>query len=173
MLQDFITEYHRYRILGERAIAQAPDDALNRIPALEGNSIAMIVRHVSGNLTSRFTDFLTEDGEKPWRERDDEFAQVRLSRDEVNALWRSGWDTLGAALAALTDADLARNVTIRHQPLTVHAALCRSLSHVSNHVGQIVLLARMSAGESWGSLSIPRGGTAAYNANPTAEKAPQ
>lgn len=153
-------------------MAQVSDATLNRVPMEDGNSIAMIVRHVSGNLASRFTDFLTDDGEKPWREREQEFAPCELRRDEVEAIWRAGWSVLELQLAALTDADLARVVTIRQQPLTVHAALCRSLAHVAYHAGQIVLLARMSAQESWTSLSIPRGGTTAYNANPTREKAP-
>lgn len=172
MIQDFVDEYRRYRQLGERAMAQVSDATLNRVPMEDGNSIAMIVRHVSGNLASRFTDFLTDDGEKPWREREQEFAPCELRRDEVEAIWRAGWSVLELQLAALTDADLARVVTIRQQPLTVHAALCRSLAHVAYHAGQIVLLARMSAQESWTSLSIPRGGTTAYNANPTREKAP-
>lgn len=173
MLQDFIDEYRRYRKLGERAIAQMPDEALNHLPNADGNSTAMLVRHMSGNLVSRFTDFLTQDGEKPWRARDDEFVAYQLTRNELDATWGTGWDVLEAQLATLTDADMERVVTIRRQELTVHAALCRSLAHVSYHVGQIVLLARSSAQDSWMSLSIPKNGTAAYNASPTMEKASQ
>jgi hypothetical protein len=173
MIEDFVGEYNRYKLLGDRAIDQMADDALNVIPGAECNSVAMIAYHVSGNLKSRFTDFLTTDGEKPWRDRDDEFENRECSRAEVRTIWNAGWLVLEGELARLTDADLARTVTIRKQPLLVHAALCRSLAHVSYHVGQIVLLARMSTGAEWRSLSIPKGQSNAYNANPTAEKAPR
>ena len=173
MLQDFIDEYTRYRLIGQRALAQMPDAALNHLPAVDGNSAAMIVFHVSGNLTSRFTDFLSADGEKPWRARDEEFSDRSCSRADVDALWAAGWGALERALARLTDADLAGTVTIRQQELTVHAALCRSLAHVSYHVGQIVLLARMLASQPWQYLSIPKGESDAYNANATLEKAPR
>ena len=173
MLQDFIDEYTRYRLIGQRALAQMPDAALNHLPAVDGNSAAMIVFHVSGNLMSRFTDFLTADGEKPWRARDEEFSDRSCSRADVDALWAAGWGALERTLAMLTDADLAGTVTIRQQELTVHAALCRSLAHVSYHVGQIVLLARMLASQPWQYLSIPKGESVAYNANATLEKAPR
>ncbi|MEP7000212.1 MAG: DUF1572 family protein [bacterium] len=173
MIDDFVGEYKRYRILGERALDQLSDAALNDVPADDANSAAMIVYHVSGNLTSRFTDFLTADGEKPWRIRDQEFENRSASRDEISQVWKTGWSVLEGQLAQLADVDLARTVTIRNQPLSVHAALCRSLSHVAYHVGQIVLLARTSAGAQWNSLSIPRGQSNAYNANPTGEKAPR
>jgi len=149
-----------------------PDAALNEIRGEDGNSPAMIVHHVSGNLTSRFTDFLTTDGEKPWRNRDDEFADRTCTRAVVLSTWDAGWRVLEQQLASLTDADMTRTVTIRAQPLTVHAALCRSATHVAYHVGQLVTLARQSTGAGWRSLSIPRGQSAAYNANPTREKAP-
>jgi uncharacterized damage-inducible protein DinB len=173
MRQDFIDEYKRYRLIGERALAQIPDAALNHVPAPDGNSAAMIVFHISGNLKSRFSDFLTTDGEKPWRARDEEFVDRTCSRAEVDALWAAGWGVLESTLATLTNADLAKTVTIRKQELTVHAALCRSLAHMSYHVGQIVLLARMTADQPWRSLSIPKGGSDAYNAKPTSEKAPK
>jgi uncharacterized damage-inducible protein DinB len=173
MLDDFVGEYRRYRATGERAIAQIAEEALNHVPSPEGNSVAMIVQHMSGNLTSRFTDFLTTDGEKPWRDRDREFEECNWSRAEVDAAWRAGWDVLEAQLASLSDDDLRRTVTIRQQPLTVHAALSRSLSHVSYHVGQIVLLARILAHEPWRWISIPKGTSDAYNAQPTMEKGPR
>jgi len=172
LIDDFRGEYTRYRLLGEKALAQMADEALNRVFVAEGNSAAMIVRHISGNLISRFTGFLTEDGEKPSRDRDREFDEREYSRQEVNALWASGWSALETALASLRDDHLARTVTIRQQPLTVHAALCRSLAHVANHVGQIVLIARITAGNEWQSLSIPRGQSQTYNASPTREKRP-
>jgi len=172
MLSDFLDEYRRYRALGEKAIAQVPDDALNALPHPDANSIAMLVRHVGGNLASRFTNFRTDDGEKPWRERDEEFATRAYTRAEVNAWWARGWDVVDREVAALTETDAERMVTIRGVPLTVHQALCRSLAHVSMHVGQIVLLARVHAGDGWQTLSIPKGGSTAYNQNPTKEKVP-
>jgi Protein of unknown function (DUF1572). len=172
MIEDFRGEYRRYRELGERALAQMSDAALNHVPTAEGNSAAMIVRHIGGNFVSRFTDFLTTDGEKPDRDRDREFDEREYSRAEMNAVWVKGWMVLETTLAGLTDAHFTRTVTIRGQPLTVSAALCRSLAHVAYHVGQLVLLARVSADTAWQSLSIPRGASAAYNAAPTREKRP-
>jgi uncharacterized damage-inducible protein DinB len=170
-IRDFLDEYLRYQQLGARAIAQTPDDGLNRVVAADLNSIGTIVRHVSGNMKSRFTDFLTSDGEKPWRDRDAEFAHRDWTRVEIEAMWAEGFAVIEREVGALTDADLAKSVTIRGVGLTVHAALTRSTTHVSHHVGQIVFLARMAKGDAWESLSIPRGGSAAYNANPTKEKA--
>ena len=172
MIDDFRSEYRRYRATGERALAQLSDEALNRVPSPDGNSAAMIVRHMGGNLASRFTDFLTTDGEKPWRERDAEFAEATYTRADVDGWWASGWDVLEGTLATLTDTDLARTVVIRRQPLSVHAALARSLAHVAYHVGQLVLLSRQAAGASWQWISIPKGGSDAYNAAPTMERAP-
>ncbi len=172
MIADFMTEFTRYHILGTGAIAQADDAALNRIPVPGMNSIGMIVRHVSGNLKSRFTDFLTADGEKPWRDRDEEFAEAVWSREEITAMWESGFAVIDREVGALTEAHLTQSVTIRGVPLTVHAALCRSIAHVSHHTGQIITLARQSYVGEWPSLSIPKGGSTAYNANPTKEKRP-
>jgi uncharacterized damage-inducible protein DinB len=172
MIDDFRSEYRRYRVIAERALAQLPDAALNRVPAPDGNSAAMIVRHVSGNLRSRFTDFLTSDGEKPSRDRDSEFVERTYTRSEVEALWARGWEVLDRALDELTDAELSRTVTIRQQPLSVHAALCRSLAHMAYHVGQLVLLARMEATAQWQWISIPKNGSEAYNAAPHREKSP-
>jgi len=172
MIEDFLSEYERYRLLAEKALAQMPDDALNRVPSSEGNSAAMIVRHVSGNLVSRFTNFISEDGEKPDRDRDREFDERPYTRAEVDELWARGFAVVQANVGKLTDADLPRTVTIRQVPLTVHAALSRSVSHVAYHVGQIVLLARQFADQSWESLSIPRGQSQQYNAAPTREKKP-
>jgi uncharacterized damage-inducible protein DinB len=170
MLNDFLDEYRRYQQLGARALAQMPDAALNHVPSPEGNSAAMIVRHMSGNLTSRFTDFLTTDGEKPWRDRDAEFAERAYSRAEVDAMWAQGFLVIEQMIGALAAADLTREVTIRGQPLSVHAALCRSIAHVAYHAGQLVLLARELAEAPWRSLSIPRGQSAAANAAPSRER---
>ena len=172
MIEDFRFELERYRVLAEKALAQMPDAALNTVPVPDGNSAAMIVRHMSGNLVSRFTDFLTADGEKPTRDRDAEFADATYTRAEMDAMWKRGWAVLDDTLAQLRDEDLSRTVTIRQQPLTVHAALCRAVAHQAYHVGQLVLLARMMAESDWQSLSIPKGGSQRYNVSPDREKRP-
>lgn len=172
MLKSLTTEFERYRQIGDKALAQLSVDDLNRIPSAGGNSIAMIVRHLGGNLLSRFTDFLTTDGEKPWRDRDAEFEERRYEQHEVLDWWNRGWQVLQSELAQLTAADLNRTVTIRGIPLTVGDALARSVAHVAYHVGQIVLLARIDKGEQWQWISIPRGESKSYNANPTKEKGP-
>jgi hypothetical protein len=136
----------------------------------DGNSIAMIVRHVGGNLASRFTDFLTSDGEKPWRNRDNEFEEGGYSRAEVQEAWKTGFDIVERELGRLTEDDLRREVAIRGVSLTVHEALCRSIAHTAMHTGQIILLAKIAAGAQWKTLSIPKGQSAQYNLNPTLEK---
>lgn len=149
-------EYRRYKSLGENAVNQLPDAQLADA-AGSSNSIAIIVWHLAGNLTSRFTDFLTSDGEKLWRDRDSEFLARQVTRAELQAKWEDGWRVLFAALSALTDADLAKTVTIRGQPHTVAEALHRSLAHTSYHVGQIVFVAKALRGADWRYLSIPPG----------------
>ena len=162
-------EFRRYRTVGEGALEQlAPDELVSTQEA--GNSIATLVWHVSGNLESRFTDFLTTDGEKPWRDRDSELVPRVATAEEVRAKWDRGWQILFRAIAPLDDADLARTVSIRGVPLRVDEALARALAHISYHVGQIVYAARAFRGNAWRYLSIPPGGSAAYNAAPTMEK---
>ena len=163
LIDDFRSEYARWQKTAEKAIAQMPDDALNHVPSPEGNSVAMLVRHVSGNLVSRFTNFLTEDGEKPDRDRDAEFFERPYTRAEVDEMLRRGFGVVDATLASLTDDDVTRTVTIRGEKMTVHAALARSLAHIANHMGQIVLIAKMTAAGPWQSLSIPRGKSSAFN----------
>jgi len=155
-MQDFIDEFERYRIIAEKAMAQVSDDSLNQVVAEGGNSIAVIVRHISGNLISRFTDFLTSDGEKPWRNRDSEFDEVVYGRKEMTDLWNKGWEVLRIALSELNDSDLQKQVTIRGHSLTVQEALIRSVAHTAHHIGQIVLLARILKESEWQSLSIPK-----------------
>lgn len=169
MIEAIRAEYVRYKTMGEAAIAQLPDEDLSRAPE-NGNSIATICWHLSGNFASRFTDFLTSDGEKPWRQREEEFAPRHVSRAELLAKWEKGWDVLLDALARLTDEQLGATVTIRGQALEVREALLRSLAHVSYHVGQIVYAAKTIRGGSWKFLSIPPGQSNAYNLNPTGEK---
>jgi hypothetical protein len=169
--RDFFNEYARYRSLGEKALAQVPDAALNRMPTADGNSIAILVRHIGGNLASRFTDFLTTDGEKPWRDRDGEFSEGPFTRAQIDEVWKKGWDVVESEVGKLSDDDLGRTITIRGTASTVHEALCRSIAHTSMHVGQIILLARMYATGEWQTLSIPKGKSQDYNKNPVFEKA--
>jgi len=170
VLDSVRAEYARYRALAEGAIRQLDAAALCAADP-GGNSIATLVWHLSGNFQSRFTDFLTTDGEKPWRQRDEEFASRSVSHDELMTRWNEGWAVLEGTLNELADADLDRTITIRSQPMLVHQALLRSLAHAAYHVGQIVVLAKAARGENWESLSIPPGGSAAYNAAPTSETA--
>ena len=164
LIDDFRSEYARWRQVAEKAMAQMPDEALNHVPSPEGNSVAMLVRHVSGNLVSRFTNFLTEDGEKPDRDREAEFVERPYTRAEIGEMMQRGFGVVDTTLASLTDDDVARTVTIRGQPMTVHAALTRSLAHIANHMGQIILIAKMTVTGEWQSLSIPRGQSQAFNA---------
>jgi hypothetical protein len=160
-------EFERMKQLADRAIAQLPADRFFAAPVEGDNSIAVIVKHVSGNLLSRWTDFLVSDGEKLGRRRDDEFAILpRETREGLLDRWEQGWAALFEALQPLTDADLARVVTIRGEPLTVLQAINRQLTHYSYHVGQIVFLAKHHCGPSWQSLSIPRGKSEEFNRAP-------
>jgi uncharacterized damage-inducible protein DinB len=162
LIQALETEFQSYKRLAEKAIAQLDGAALSAAPAGGGNSIATIGWHVSGNLRSRFTDFLTTDGEKPWRKRDEEFDPRAVSRDELLAKWNQGWQVLLDTLHTLGDDDLDRQVTIRGQALTVRAALLRALAHVSYHVGQIVYAAKAARGDDWTYLSIAPGQSEQY-----------
>lgn len=170
MIATYRSEFSRYNTYLKGVLDQVTQETLNQLPVEGGNSIAMLVRHLHGNIRSRFTDFLDSDGEKPWREREDEFARVDLTVDEAQRLWSEAWSILDGALAGLNDEDMDRQVTIRGQALTVRAALLRSLAHISYHVGQMVVMARAGMADSWSFMSIPPGGTAAYNANPTKER---
>jgi hypothetical protein len=155
-------EYERYKGLGEGAVGQVQDQELSLPGPNDGTSLAIICWHLSGNLRSRFTDFLTSDGEKPWRNREEEFDDRAVSRAEFMAKWQEGWSALFATLEALTDDNLRDTVTIRGQALKVHEALHRSLAHTAYHVGQMVYLAKAMRGAQWSSLSIPRGQSQAY-----------
>ena len=161
-LLDVRRAYRIYKDLGERAIAQVESDAdLCRSIDPESNSIAVIVKHIAGNLRSRFRDFLTTDGEKPDRNRDSEFELGDLaSRDEILRWWNDGWSVLLQSLESLTPADLERTVRIRGEEFLVVEALNRSVTHTAYHVGQIVYLARHMASADWKSLSIPKGRSA-------------
>ncbi|MBL9121618.1 MAG: DUF1572 family protein [Phycisphaerae bacterium] len=149
--------------LADKAIAQSSAESLRRQPDPNVNSIAVIMKHVAGNLRSRFTDLLSSDGEKPWRNRDDEFVDRYGSREEILADWEQGWSVLFASLDALQPEDLTREISIRGEIHTVALALTRALSHISYHVGQIVHVARIHAGDHWATITIPRGGSDEYN----------
>jgi hypothetical protein len=171
VIQSLVDEYKRYKALAESAIAQIGDEELGNAGQEGGNSIEMLVRHIAGNLKSRFTDFRTSDGEKPWRRRDDEFESAALSRAELLQLWDDGWSVLFTELETLTDADLSATVTVRRQPLRIDEALHRSLAHAAYHVGQIVFMAKAMRGGAWRTLSIPRGKSDEYNQTAVRESA--
>ena len=162
-LESACKEFAYYRSLGDRTFAQLPDADLFREPAPGNNSIAVIVKHMHGNMVSRWTDFLTTDGEKPWRQREGEFDNDLRTREEVLARWNEGWTCLFNAIDPLTPADLDRIVHIRTEPHTVTQAIVRQLAHLPYHVGQIVLLGKFFLGEEFKSLSIPKGGSQAFN----------
>ena len=153
-----------YKELAEKAIAQVKDEDLHTALGADGNSIAVVMRHIAGNLRSRFTDFLSSDGEKTWRDREGEFTEVKPSRAALMEEWEGAWAVFFKEVGPLGDADMGRTVLIRNEPHTVLDALHRQLGHYAYHVGQVVYLSRYFAGESWRSLSIPRGGTSKYNA---------
>ncbi len=156
-------EYLRYKGYAEATFVQLADDQLALVPAAEGNSVAILVWHVSGNLKSRFTDFLTTDGEKPWRERDSEFEERQVSQEQLRQKWDEGWTVLLETLARLSDADLGKRIAIRGESLAVHEALHRSLAHTASHVGQIVLLGKNLRGAAWRTLTLPRAPRAAQS----------
>jgi hypothetical protein len=156
-LADVTHEFQKLRGLAERAVDQVTDDEFFSAPDPEVNSIAIVMKHLAGNLKSRWTDFLTADGEKPDRNRDDEFViGPGTTREEILKRWDGGWSCLFAALAGLKPADLASTVHIRGEAHTVMQAIHRQLTHYAYHVGQIVLLAKDFRGSGWKTLSMPR-----------------
>ena len=161
-LKDAIKRFKYYKELGDKTFEQITDDALFYQPSSESNSIAVIVQHMYGNMLSRWTNFLTEDGEKEWRKRDDEFEQITCSKQDIVSFWNEGWNCLLKTLESLTPEDLSKTITIRTEPLLVYDAILRQLAHYPYHVGQIVYLGRLSKNEEWVSLSIPKGDSAVY-----------
>ncbi len=166
-------EFRRYKAAAEAAMAQLETEQLTERASTTDNSIATMVWHIAGNLHSRFSDFLASDGEKPWRDRESEFEARAPTREQLLEKWEDGWNMLLSTVAALTDDDLFRMVSIRGVALPVHAALHRSLAHVSYHVGQIVYLSKMMRSDAWQYLSIPPGGSVDYNRDPAFEKPAQ
>lgn len=156
-------QFRYYKKLGEDAMAQMEDSALLWHPNEESNSIGMIVKHMWGNMMSRWTDFLHTDGEKEWRQRDAEFENDLPDREAIMQKWEEGWQCLFNALASVTDDDLNRIVYIRNEGHTIMEAINRQIAHYSYHVGQIVYVAKMVKNEGWKSLSIPRNKSKDYN----------
>jgi uncharacterized damage-inducible protein DinB len=156
-LEDVVSLFRMYQRLSEKAMAQATDEQLLMQIDPEANSIALIVKHVAGNLRSRWTDFLTSDGEKPDRDRDGEFLNPPQTREELMKMWNEGWACLNAACAQLKEEDLARTVYIRGEAHSVVQALNRAVTHCAYHCGQIVMLAKHFQGEQWKSISVPKG----------------
>jgi hypothetical protein len=164
-LEEAGRQFRGYKRMAEGAIAQVSDEELFRAIDSEANSIAVVMKHITGNLRSRFRDFLTSDGEKPDRNREQEFVvEGKPSREELMRGWEESWGILFHELASLSPADVERTVTIRAQPHTVLQAFNRALAHIAYHIGQIVFLAKHFRGPEWKSLSIPRGQSEAFNA---------
>ncbi len=162
-IKNTISVFEYYKSLGEKAMAQVRDEALFHMPDAKSNSISVIVKHLHGNMLSRWTDFLTTDGEKEWRKRDEEFEEAASTRAEVMHQWNEGWACLFAALNGLTPDDLGKTVYIRNMGQTVEDAIMRQLAHYAYHIGQIVYLARLFNEGDWTSLTIPKGESATYN----------
>lgn len=162
-LKSSIQLFRYYKELGEKTVAVLSDEELHFQPHPESNSIAVIVKHLAGNMLSRFTNFLTEDGEKKWRERDNEFVDSLNSKEEILSVWNKGWTCVFQALETLNERDLDKIVFIRNQGHTVHEALQRQFAHYAYHVGQMVYLGKMIKGEDWKSLSVPKGKSKEYN----------
>jgi hypothetical protein len=172
-LEDSILLLRHYKNLADRAIAQASDPQLYQLLDEDANSIAVVVQHMAGNMNSRFTNFLTEDGEKPWRHRDGEFEQPPAARTDLLQMWEEGWTCLFQALDSLTETDLNRSISIRGEAHSVMQAINRQVAHYSYHCGQIVLLAKHFQHAQWTSLSVPKGKSAEFTAKVRAGQASQ
>jgi uncharacterized damage-inducible protein DinB len=164
-IRDVTTIFAQYKDLGDKSFEQIEGPEIHWKVERESNSIATVVMHVSGNLRSRWTDFLTADGEKPWRNRDSEFVDTTLSKEQLLAAWEAGWKCLFDALKAVDASTLGRTITIRGEAYTVQRALQRSITHTAYHVGQIVFIAKVLRSAEWKSLSIPKNRSAAFNAS--------
>jgi hypothetical protein len=157
-------QFKQYKILAEKAIDQVPDEKIDWQYNPETNSIAIIVKHLAGNMLSRFTDFYNSDGEKKWRDRDAEFENEKLSRERLKALWDKGWDCLFQVLNGLSTADLSKIVIIRNEEHTVVEAINRQLTHYASHIGQIIFIAKMVLDNQWRTLTIPKNASREFNA---------
>jgi hypothetical protein len=158
-----IIQFEYYKMLGDKTFAQLEEDQFFWQFNAESNSIANIVKHLSGNMLSRWTDFLTTDGEKDWRDRDSEFENNQMSKQEILDLWEKGWECLFNSLKTLTENDFQKEIYIRNMGHSVVEAINRQLAHYPYHVGQIVFIGKMVCNENWKSLSIPKGNSKVYN----------
>ncbi len=163
-LSDSVNTFRSYKLLADKAMAQVSDEQFFQAIDEESNSLAVIVKHIGGNLRSRWTDFLATDGEKPDRHRDTEFVSESDTRESLSAFWEQGWSALFSTLGSLQPGDLGKIVTIRGEDHTVVKAINRSLAHTASHVGQIIFLAKHLQSKSWKTLSIPKNRSADFNA---------
>jgi len=163
ILESAIQQFRDYKLLAEKAFAQLVEKDFHFQPNDETNSVAINITHLYGNMMSRWTNFLTEDGEKEWRQRDDEFEVHDYSRDKLLELWEQGWLTVFGALQSLRPGDLEKTIYIRSKPLSVMDAIHRQLTHYSYHVGQIVMLGKIVKAAKWKSLTIPKGQSTQFN----------
>ena len=162
-LASSIKQFEYYKSLGDKTFAQLSFEELQKEFVQDSNSISIIVKHIVGNMLSRWTNFLTEDGEKDWRHRDNEFIDSFQSKEELIEAWNKGWDCLFSAIKSLSESDLERIIYIRNQGHTVIEAINRQMMHYAYHIGQIVYLGKLIKGEKWESLSIPKGKSKDYN----------
>jgi hypothetical protein len=162
-LSSVIQRLKEYKVMGDKTFAQLTDEQMFVQPNQSTNSMAVIIRHLHGNMVSRWTNFLTEDGEKAWRQRDAEFENSPATKAELLEQWEEGWNIFLSTLESLAEEDLLKTITIRTLPLLVIDAINRQVAHYCGHVGQIVYLGKWLKGEDWQSLSIPKGGSDAYN----------
>jgi hypothetical protein len=171
-LQSSLQEFQRYKQLSDKAIAQLSDEELFRVPDEESNSVAIIMKHIAGNAISRWTNFLTSDGEKPDRHRDQEFIvnPAKTSREELLAYWERGWKCVFDAVEPLTPEDFSKTVYIRGEAHTIVQAIQRQIGHYANHAGQIVYLAKHWKSKDWKTLSVPRGKSEEFNAKMSAKQ---
>ena len=172
-IEDALAVFRQYKQLGDKAIAQVTDEQLFASLDEESNSIAIIVKHLAGNMRSRWTDFLTSDGEKPTRNRDSEFVDPPKTREALVREWEQGWTSVFSAVEPLTDADLSRTITIRGEAHSVMQAINRQVAHYAMHVGQIILLAKHYAGAQWQTLSVARNRSSEFNRKVAAGEASQ
>lgn len=163
-VQSALSEFQRYKTLGDKTFAQLDENDLHWKLNKSDNSIALIVKHMAGNMLSRWTNFLTEDGEKPWRNRENEFVNAPTTKNEIIDLWQKGWLCLFDALESIDENNFNTLIKIRDEEHTIVEAVSRQLTHYANHVGQIVLMGKMIKGDTWVSLSIAKGGSGSFNA---------
>jgi hypothetical protein len=162
-LQSVLKEFQDYKNLADKTFAQLEEKDFHFQPNSECNSIATLIQHMHGNMLSRWTNFLTEDGEKEWRQRDEEFEIHEFSKDQLLQLWEEGWKLVFDTLEPLTDEDLNKTVCIRSKPHSVVGAINRQLTHYASHVGQVILLGKIIKGSDWQTLSVPRGQSKTFN----------